>query len=119
MATRIVSWSNNEHTISPSLLKTPSMVSFDSVLSDNSETPSMQGARNAVESRIKYVTSQVKEPSGTRTYTSASMSPGVGATDGSFVRHHRYFFKDGNVTFLVRDVQRYSVVLQIHQSDCM
>ena len=109
MATRIVSWSGNENTASPSLSKTPSMVSFDSMLSDNFETPSMQGAPHAVESRVKYVTPQVIEPSGTRTYTSASMYPGASATDSSFVRHHRYFFKDGNVTFLVRGVWRYSV----------
>jgi len=111
MATRIVSWSGKEHTVSPSLSKTPSMVSFDSILSDNSETPSLQCAPHAVESwppRVKYVTSQVIETSGTRTCASASMYPGGGATDGSFVRHHRYFFKDGNVTFLVRGDQRYS-----------
>ena len=106
MATRIVSWSGNEHTGSPSLSKTPSMVSFASILSDNSETPDMQCAHHAVESRVKYVTSQVIEPSGTRTCTSASMYSGAGATDGSFVRHHRYFFEDGNVTFLVRGVRR-------------
>jgi hypothetical protein len=109
MATRIVSWSSNEHTISPSLSKTPSMVSFDSILSDNSETPSVEGVPHAAESRVKYVTSQVIEPSETGMYTSG----------GSFVRHQRYFFKDGNVTFLVRDVQRYSFALQIHRSDCM
>ena len=100
MATRIVSWSSNEHRISPSLLKTPSMVSFDSILSDNSETPSLQGVPHVAESRVEYVTSQVIEPSETRTYTS----------DGSFMQHQKYFFKDGNVTFLVRDVQRYVVL---------
>ena len=109
MATRIVSWSGKENTASPSLSKTPSMVSFDSVLSDNSEISSMQDAPHAVDSRVKYVTPQVIEPSGTRAYTSASMYPGAIATDSSFVRHQRYFFKDGNVTFLVRGVQRCSV----------
>jgi len=108
MATRIVSWSGNEHTVSPSLSKTPSMVSFDSLLSDNSETPSPRCAPHVVESRppqVKYITSQMIGPSETRMCTSASMYPGAGANDGSFVRHHRYFFKDGNVTFLVRRVQ--------------
>ena len=111
METRIVSWSSNEHKISPSASKTSSMVSFDSMVSDNSETPSLQGVPHAAESRVNYVTSQVTEPSDTRTYTSTTVYPGVSATDGSFVRHHRYFFKDGNVTFLVCDVQRYSFVL--------
>ena len=85
------------------------MVSFDSILSDNSETSSVQGIPHVAESRVKHVTSQVIEPNETRTYTS----------DGSFMGHQRYFFKDGNITFLVRDVQRYSFALQIHQSDCM
>ena len=106
MATRIVSWSGNEHTVSPSLSKAASMVSFDSILSDNSETPGMQVAHHASESRVKYVSSQVIEPSGTRTCPSGIMYPGDGATDDSFVRDHRFFFKDGNVTFLVRGVQR-------------
>ena len=105
MATRIVAWSGNEHTVSPSLSKTPSMVSFDSTFSDI-ETPGVQGAHHAADARVNYVSSQVIEPSGTRTYTPASIYPGTGATDGSFVRHHKYFFKDGNVTFLVRGVQR-------------
>ena len=108
MATRIVSWSGNDYTVSPSLSKTPSMVSFASILSDNSETPGMQYAHHAAESRVKYDTSQPIEPSGTRTCTSTSMYPGAGSTDGSFVRHDRYFLKDGNVTFLVRGDQRYS-----------
>jgi len=105
MATRLVSWSGNEHTVSPGLSKTPSMVSFDSTLSDI-EIPGVQGAHHAAGARVQYGSSQVIEPSGTRTYTPASMYPGAGATDGPFVRHHRYFFKDGNVTFLVRGVQR-------------
>ena len=90
------------------------MVPFDSILSDSSETPSVRGVPYAAESRVKYVTSQAIESSETRTYTSATMYPGVSVTDGSFVRHHRYFFQDGNVTFLVCDVQRYSFALQIH-----
>ena len=105
MATRIVSWSGKEHTVSPSLSKTPSMVSLDSILSDKSETPGVPGAHHVAESQVKYVSSQVIEPSGTGTCTSGSMYPGAGATDSSFVRHHRHFFKDGNVTCLVRGVQ--------------
>ena len=93
------------------------MVSSDSILSYNSETQSVQGAPHAAESRVKYITFQVNEPSGTRTYTLATMYPGVSAADGSFVWHPRYFFKDGNVTFLVRDVQLYSFALQIPSSD--
>jgi hypothetical protein len=107
MATRIVSWNGNEHTVSPGLLKTPSMVSFDSTFSDI-ETLSMQPAHHAADDRAKYVRSQVIEPSGARKYipSAPSVDPRAGAADGSFVRHHRYFFKDGNVTFLVRGVQQ-------------
>jgi len=31
------------------------------------------------------------------------MCPWVDATDDSFIRHHKYFFEDGNVTFLVEN----------------
>jgi len=36
---------------------------------------------------------------------STSTYPGPDAADGSFVRHPKYFFKDGNVAFLVRVVR--------------
>ena len=36
-----------------------------------------------------------------------STYPGADAAGGSFVRHPKYFFKDGNVEFLVRIVRPY------------
>ncbi|KAN0125696.1 hypothetical protein V8E52_000903 [Russula decolorans] len=41
------------------------------------------------------------EPSGNETSTSASTYPSADPAGDSFIRHHKYFFKDGNVTFLV------------------
>jgi hypothetical protein len=113
MATRIVSWGGNEHIVSPSLSKTPSIVSVDSILTDKSQTSSaIQGAPRAAESRAKQVASQVIEPNGTRTWR-AGMYPGPDAADGSFARHNKYFFTDGNVTFLVRDVHPWIVVCRL------
>ena len=82
------------------------MISFDSLLSDNPETPPAdEGAPRATGSQVKHTNSQVTEPSGTRAYSSVGVYPGANATEGSFIRHHKYFFKDGNVTFLVRSIQ--------------
>jgi len=104
MATCIVSWSGDENIVSPNLSKTPSVISVDSILSDKSEaSPSDQGAPRMAESQPTQRASIVVE----RTSTSTTMYPETDATDrdGSFMRHNKYFFKDGNVTFLVRDVQ--------------
>jgi len=109
MATRIVSWSGDEHIISPNLSKTPSVISVDSILSDKLEASlGDQGAPRMAKSHPTHTASQVIEPNGTRTSTSTTMYPGTDAAadhDGSFRRHNKYFFKDGNVTFLVRDIQ--------------
>jgi hypothetical protein len=108
MATRIVYWRSDEHIVSPSLSKTPSIVSVDSIITDKPESsPSVEGVPREAESRAagKRMASQVIEGSGTRKWASTSMIPGADAADGSFIHHHKYFFNDGNVTFLVRDVQ--------------
>ena len=108
MATRIVSWSGNEHIISPNLSKTPSIRSLDSSLSDKPEaSESRQSASHMAESQSTHRAFQVIEPDITRTSTSTTVYPGTDGADhdGSFMRHDKYFFKDGNVTFLVRDVQ--------------
>jgi len=105
---RIVSWADNEHwdIISRNPAKTPSIVSVDSILQDKPDTsPAGQGASNAAESQAMNMASQVIEPSGTGTSTSTSPYPEVDEADGSFVRHPKYFFKDGNVAFLVRAVR--------------
>ena len=103
MAGRIISWGGNGHIVSPNLLKTPSIVSVDSILRDTS--PAVQGTPHAAQSRAMNMASQVIEPSRTRTRTSTSTYPAADAADGSFVRHPKYFFNDGNVAFLVRVVR--------------
>ena len=106
MAVHIVSWGSNEKIISPMPSKTTSVISFDSLNSDDLETrPAVEGAPHATESQSKHTNSQVIEPSGSGTGSSVSVYPGADAAEGSFKRHHKYFFKDGNVTFLVRGVQ--------------
>ena len=106
MAAQIVSWGNNEKIVSPMLSKTTSMISFDSLNSDDLETgPAVEGAPHATQSQSKCTNSQAIEPSGSGTVSSVSVYPGADAAEGYFKRHHKYFFKDGNVTFLVRGVQ--------------
>ena len=111
MATHIVSWGGDKHIVSSNLSKTSSVTSFDSILSDKSEAfPSDQDAHRIAtmaESQPMNAAFQVIKPNGTRSSTSTTIYPETGAADhnGSFMRHNKYFFEDGNVTFLVRDVQ--------------
>jgi hypothetical protein len=107
MATHIVSWGGNEHVISPVSSSTPSIVSVDSVLSLERETSStvQEATGPAREPLAERMTSLFAEPSGSETLTSASAYQRADTADGSFTRHHKYFFKDGNVTFLVRGVK--------------
>ena len=44
------------------------------------------------------------ELSGSRAFSSVSVYPGADMAEGSFMRYREYF-KGGNVTFLVRDIQ--------------
>jgi len=106
MATHIVSWGGNEHLISPVPSSTPSTVSVDSVLSHERETSTtvQEATGPAPESLAKRMSSLSVEPSGSETLISASTYARADSTDDSFIRHHKYFFKDGNVTFLVRGV---------------
>ena len=90
MSDRIVSWRINEPCVSPSL-STVSSASSVSVLSINSivsDTHMM-----ATEARVDLGATRLTN----LTWTANSTA------DDSFVRHNRYFFKDGNITFLVRD----------------
>ena len=113
MANHIVSWSTNsdEHIVSPNLSEASSVVSFDSILSDKPEASlGDQGAPRMAamaESQHMLTASQVIEPNETRSSISTAICPETGTADhdGSFTRHNKYFFKDGNVTFLVRHVQ--------------
>jgi len=109
MATRIVSWGGNEHVtaLSPSLSKAPSIVSVDSTLME--KLSNSQNTPRADQPRAKHISSRVIGQSGTRTSWTSSMCPWVDATDDSFIRHHKYFFDDGNVTFLVRGLQPWVV----------
>ena len=110
MATRIVSWGSNEHVtaLSPSLSKAPSIVSVNSILSEKLSTS--QNTLIADEPGAKHMSSQVIEPSRTRTSWTPNMCPWVHATDDSFIRHHKYFFEDGNVVFLVCGLQPWVVL---------
>jgi hypothetical protein len=111
MANCIVSWSGDDHIVSPNLSETSSVISFDSILSGKSDAfLGDQGAprmATMAESQPTQTASQVIEPNGTRTLTSTTIHPETDAADrdGSFMRHNKYFFKDGNVSFLVRHVQ--------------
>jgi hypothetical protein len=108
MASRIVSWGGNEPILSPNSSKTHSIVSADSILQDKHDTsPPVQGVPHVTESRAMNAVLQVIESSGTKTSTSTSTYPGADAADGSFTRHPKYFFEDGNVAFLVRVVRSY------------
>jgi hypothetical protein len=102
----VVSWGGNEHVISPAPSSTPSIVSIDSVLSHGRDTSStvQETTGPASESSAKRMSSLLAEPSGSEKSTSASTYQRADTADDSFARHHKYFFKDGNVTFLVRGV---------------
>jgi hypothetical protein len=90
--------------------KTSSVVSVNSILSDKFEASlGALGAPRTVESQPTHTGSKGIGPNGTRTstLTSTTLCQGTDAADhdGSFMRHNKYFFKDGNVSFLMRDVR--------------
>ena len=100
MAAPTVSLRGDEHTVSPVTSSKPSMISFDSTLSETSSV--VHEVPRATMSWVKHASSLL---TGSEMSTPACIYSGAGAADDSFVRHHKYFFKDGNVTFLVRRVQ--------------
>ena len=110
MATRIVSWGGDEKVtaLSPSLSKAPSIVSLDSILPEKLSTS--QNSPRSDGPRAKHMTSQLTESSETRTSWTSSKYP-FDTTDNSFTRHHKYFFEDGNIAFLVRDHLQLCVLL--------
>src|SRR6266702_4524870 len=107
MAPRIVSWSDIEICISPipNLSSAASIISFDSTFSDTypshsqmpptaSEAPGLPSAElGAKHTKLPGFSEEGKTPTG-----------GHATTDDSFIRHDAYFFKDGNVTFIVRSL---------------
>lgn len=100
MAPHIVSLGRNEHRISPVLSRRPSIVSLDTIPSDTRKRSlGIPEAPRAAKSRTKgAMSSSVIEPGEVR-------KPANECTraDDPFIPHDKYFFKDGNVTFLVRD----------------
>jgi hypothetical protein len=91
--------SDSDHVISPLGSSASSIVTVDSILSDtHKKSPGVNGTPQAAESRVKCIDSQPIEPLGNR--SSVYKYPGA---DDSFIRHPKYFFADGNITFLVRD----------------
>ena len=89
MSPRIVSWKSDEPRVSPSL-SSASSLSIVSMNSIGSETHMMTTEATGV---------QPADPGAKLAYFPGCVKP---TTDESFVRHNIYFFKDGNITFLVR-----------------
>ena len=98
MAPRIVSWSNREICISPVRSSAASIISFDSIFSDS--IPSPIGSEVLGLPSDKFGAGYSNLPG----LSDEGRTPrsGHATLDDSFVRHDAYFFKDGNVTFLVR-----------------
>ena len=99
MAPRIVSWRGSETRLSPSLpvsgVSPVSVVAIDSI-SAPQNPPTMSQA-----------TTEVPVTQGGGLEVDTVGLAGISATanstmDDSFPRHDTYFFKDGNITFLVR-----------------
>lgn len=88
MAPYIVAW-GPDRPISPVPSTVGSIVSIESIGSDSSIIP--------------HSTSEVTSHRSTD-FTERKVPPGVHvAVDSPFVRHEKYFFHDGNITFLVRE----------------
>ena len=104
MATHIASWGGNENAISPDPSSTPSIVPIYSAFSHECDTSSTvrEATKPTHESFMRFMSFLLAEPSGSETSTRTHQR--VDTADDSFTRHHKYFFKDGNVTFLVRGV---------------
>ena len=91
MAPHIVAWGpdKDQRSISPVPSSVGSIVSIESIASDAS-----------------IIANSVSEVSRSRRSTNSmqrNVPPGMHlAVDSPFVRHEKYFFQDGNITFLVR-----------------
>jgi hypothetical protein len=103
MAHRIVFWSDNKLCISPVLSShsAASIVSFDSTFSDSTASywkmsPTASASEVPSHPSAGFEASLPKFPEDGKMSRSGYTTPG-----DSFVRHDTYFFKDGNVTFLV------------------
>ena len=99
MAHRVVSWSDNELCTSPVLSSAASIVSFDSTFSDTESDWKM--SLTASEARLPSAGFEAKHADLPKFLEESTSRGRHTMPDKSFVRHDRYFFKDGNVTFLV------------------
>jgi hypothetical protein len=101
MAHRIVSWSDNELCITPVLPSAASIVSFDSTFSDTESYGKMSPTASEVPC-LPSTGFEAKHANLPKFLEGRTPRGRHTMPDDSFVRHDRYFFKDGNVTFLVR-----------------
>ena len=107
MAPRIISWSDREVCISPvhrdSSSSTASIIFFDSKFSDPipSHSPMSPTGSEALGHPSDKFGAQYSNLPG---LSDEGRTPrgGHATLEDSFARHEAYFFKDGNVTFLVR-----------------
>jgi hypothetical protein len=86
----IISWGDNERSTSPVSTSAASLVSIESLTSDTSSTVP---EAHVTQSRLKSMGFTVflgKRESGVHL-----------VNDDPFTRHNKYYFKDGNITFLV------------------
>ena len=105
MASHITVWEDSDYVISPIGSTSPSIASVDSILSDASKIfPSVNGTPRTAESQIKCTDPQAIEPIGHRQSVGTYTRAGASASGDPFIRHPNYYFRDGNITFLVRDV---------------
>jgi hypothetical protein len=84
MTPHIISWASNERSISPISTTPSSVVSIDSISSESSLS-------RATQPRFKFMNVLGDRESVVHH-----------ANDDPFAHHDKYFFKDGNITFLVR-----------------
>src|SRR5882757_2509459 len=83
----IISWAANNRSISPTSTTSTSVVSIDSISSDSS-------LERAVPSQVKSMSFPL--------FLGDKRSGVHHANDYAFTQHHKYYFLDGNITFLVR-----------------
>ena len=99
MAPRIVSWRGSESRVSLSPpvsgVSAVSVVAIDSISVPQNPPTMSQATTEVPEPQPSGLEADAAGLAG----SSAAASP---TTDDSFPRHDTYFFKDGNITFLVR-----------------
>ena len=88
---KIVSLGGCKHNVPPVISSTASIVFIEFIQTSSAVWD--------LECLAKHMSSVPTEPNGSETaLTSASSYPRTDAADASFAQHHKYFFKDENVT---------------------